>query len=272
MIIPALDEEASLPQVLADLRSEVPDCDIVVVDDGSTDLTVDVARRGGAVVLSLPFNLGIGGALRTGFRYAVNEGYDRAVQFDGDGQHDPAAVSALFAALDQGADMAVGTRFADPAHTYQVGAARRHAMQLLEALVRLLLGRTFTDTTSGFRAFDRPMLEFFARNYPVEYMESVEALLAASYAGFRVVEVPAAMRARAGGRPSTLRLKLVYHYVRLLLMLLVRASRRNRGELAALPDTPQSRATVHTPTPDTAPRRRRRPAAEPPTVQPERTP
>lgn len=230
MIIPALDEEASLPSVLADLHRELPGCDIVVVDDGSTDRTAEVARSGGAVVLSLPFNLGIGGALRTGFRFAVREGYDRAVQFDGDGQHDPRAVAALFAALEDGADMAVGTRFGDPSNAYEVSAARRRAMRLLQSIVRLLLGRTFTDTSSGFRAFNRPLLEFFARNYPAEYMESVEALLAASYAGFHVVEVPVQMYARAGGRPSALRAKLVYHYVRLLLMLVVRASRQHRGE------------------------------------------
>jgi glycosyltransferase involved in cell wall biosynthesis len=269
VIIPALDEEASLPKVLAQLHDRLPHCDVVVIDDGSTDDTARVARAGGAVVLKLPYNLGIGGALRTGFRYAVREGYDRAVQFDGDGQHDPDAVQALFEALDAGADMAVGTRFADPSHPYAVGAIRRRAMWVLQALVRVLLGRNFTDTSSGFRAFDRPVLEFFARTYPVEYMESVEALLQASYAGFRVVEVPVAMYEREAGKPSTVRLKLVYHYVRLLVMVLVGAKRSRRK------DDPAGAAPQPTPapTPSTEPERHHEPASPPrPTVTSERSP
>ncbi len=200
---------------------------MVVVDDGSTDATAEVARAGGAVVLSLPFNLGIGGALRTGFRYAVEQGYQRAVQLDADGQHDPAAISVLLAALDD-ADLVIGSRFGGHA-SYEVGRTRRRAMRLLEFTLRVLSGRTFTDTSSGFRAFGRPVLEFFARTYPSEYMESVEALLAATYEGFRIVEVPIQMHERAGGTPSNIRIKLAYHYVRLMVSLVTNASRRRPG-------------------------------------------
>ncbi len=224
MIIPAYNEAATLPAVLERLRVEVPTCDVVVIDDGSVDRTADAARSGGAVVLRLPFNLGIGGALRTGFRYAVQEGYDRGVQLDADGQHDPSLIPTLLAALDD-ADFVVGSRFGGGA-TYDVGHTRRSAMRVLEVAIRLLSGRTFTDTSSGFRAFGRPVLEYFARSYPSEYMESVEVLLAATYEGFRVVEVPVEMHQRAGGQASTHRFRLAYHYVRVLVTLFARASRR----------------------------------------------
>lgn len=228
LIIPAYNEAEALPGVLAELRHLELDHDVVVVDDGSTDETAEVARAGGATVLQLPFNLGIGGALRTGFLYAVRNGYDRAVQFDGDGQHDPDEIAGLLAALDDGADMAVGSRFAGTATSYEIGRVRARAMGVLRAAVRGLSGQSFSDTSSGFRAFRRPVLEYFARNYPSEYMESVEALVIASLNGYRITEIPVHMRGREGGEPSNQRWRLVYHYVRLLLVLTASASRRGR--------------------------------------------
>lgn len=228
LIIPAFNEAEALPAVLADLAALDLRHDVVVVDDGSTDDTAEVARQGGAIVLELPFNLGIGGALRTGFLYAVRHDYDRAVQFDGDGQHDPGEIAGLLAALDEGADMAVGSRFAGTATSYEIGRVRARAMGVLRAAVRGLSGQSFTDTSSGFRAFSRPVLEFFAKNYPSEYMESVEALVLASLNGFRIAEIPVHMRGREGGEPSNRRLRLVYHYLRLLLVLTASASRRGR--------------------------------------------
>ncbi len=233
VIIPAKDEQEALPAVLADLHAVRPDLDIVVVDDGSTDATAAVAKAGGATVLSLPFNLGIGGALRTGFRYAQREGYGRAVQFDADGQHDSTQIATLFAALDDGADMAIGNRFGGQSHTYQVGRVRAQAMGLMRFVVRQFSGQRFTDTSSGFRAFDHDVLEFFAREYPADYMESVEALLLATAAGFRVDEVPVRMHNREQGVPSTRRFKLLYHYLRLLLVITVSASRRSEVERKA---------------------------------------
>jgi glycosyltransferase involved in cell wall biosynthesis len=225
VIIPAFNEELALPKVLDELTA-LDRYDVVVVDDGSSDATARVARRPGVVVLSLPFNLGIGGALRCGFRYAVAEGYQRAVQLDADGQHEPDELETLLAPIERGMDLAIGSRFADQTHEYDVGTTRRRAMGVLRVVVRLLSGRSFTDTSSGFRAFSRPMLEFFAENYPSEYMESVEALLLALNEGFRVEEVPTRMQARTDGEASTLRFRLVYHYLRVVLMLVVQARRR----------------------------------------------
>jgi glycosyltransferase involved in cell wall biosynthesis len=227
IIIPAYNEEQSLPAVLKELAEQTPEYDVLVVSDGSIDRTATIARDAGVHVAELPFNLGIGGALRTGFSYAVRKEYDQAVQFDADGQHDPLAVAKLLAPLATGADMVIGSRFAQGgAVTYEVSAMRRRAMKLLQRLVHRLVGQEFTDTSSGFRAFSRSMLEFFAVTYPVEYMDSVEALVLACNAGFKVEEVPVNMRGRTGGAPSNRRLRLVYYYVRLLVVLVVSTTSR----------------------------------------------
>jgi len=218
VVIPAFNESASIPAVLHSLRAVVPELDLVVVDDGSTDGTSDVVRALGVRCLTLPFNLGIGGALRTGYRYAAETGYQRAVQFDADGQHRADQIGLLIEALDSGAALAVGTRFAGKGD-YEVGFGRRMAMRSLRLGVRMLCGRWFSDTSSGFRAVNRELLEVFATEYPVDYMDSVETLVAASRAGYRIVEVPVAMEERSGGAPSQRPLRLLYHYARLVVAL-----------------------------------------------------
>jgi len=226
VVIPAFNESAALPSTIGDLRARHPELDVVVVDDGSQDDTVEVARSLGVEVLPLPFNLGIGGALRCGFRYAVREGYDQALQFDADGQHDPEEIDALLAPLAAGADLVVGCRFAGT-NEYSVGRSCRAAMAVLRTLTRWLTGRRFADTSSGFRAFSRPMLERFAADYPLEYMDSVEALVQAVREGYDVREVPTAMRPRSAGQASNRRFRLAYHYLRLLVVL--GSSRRPAG-------------------------------------------
>jgi glycosyltransferase involved in cell wall biosynthesis len=226
VIIPAYNEVASLPRVLAELRSTLPELDVLVVSDGSTDETAAVGRAAGVAVVELPFNLGIGGALRTGFRYAVDEGYGTAVQFDADGQHDPTTVQRLLHAVKDGADLVIGSRFMEGGTpTYHISRLRRLAMRALEWIVWRLVGRRFTDTSSGLRGFSAPMLMYFAEHYPVEYMDSVEALVMASNAGFDVREVPAGMLGRMGGAPSTRGWRLAYYYVRLLVVLLTSYTR-----------------------------------------------
>ncbi len=225
VIIPAFNEEDALPGVLADLAATVPELDVLVVDDGSVDKTADLARAAGVEVRSLPFNLGIGGALRTGFLFATRQGYGRAIQFDADGQHESSQIPVLLAGLDDGADMVIGSRFTDAPHAYDVGRVRQQAMGVLRFVVKQLSGTRYSDTSSGFRAFSRPVIEFFSRDYPEEYMESVEALVLAVSAGFTVIEVPVQMGGRLGGEASNKRLKLLYHYLRLLLVIL--AGRRD---------------------------------------------
>ena len=218
VVIPAFNEEESLPAVLRQLRETVPEFDVVVVDDGSSDSTAAVVRAADVPCVSLPFNLGIGGALRAGYRFAAENGYDRAVQFDADGQHRADQIGLLLAALDEGAHMACGSRFA--AGGYEVGKGRGLAMGLLRVGVRLLTGQRFSDTSSGFRAVQQPLLDVFATEYPVEYMDSVETLVNACRAGYDVVEVPTLMLERAGGVPSQRPFRLAYHYARLVVALL----------------------------------------------------
>ena len=234
VIIPAYNEEASLPRVLEELTTTVPAADVVVVSDGSLDRTARVARHSGVAVVELPFNLGIGGALRTGFKYAVRHGYTRAVQFDADGQHDPAEISALERGLDAGADLVVGSRFAAGGEvTYQVGRSRRAAMRVLARFVRTLIHRDLTDTSSGFRGFSSRALEYFAQTYPVEYLDSVEALVMADVAGLAIDEVPVRMRERMSGEPSARNFRLVYYYLRLLVVMILRIGQRDRQPIEA---------------------------------------
>jgi glycosyltransferase involved in cell wall biosynthesis len=157
-VIPAFNEEEALPGVLAELREAVPDLDVVVISDGSRDRTADVARAAGVNVVELPYNLGIGGALQTGFRFAQRGGWNRAVQVDADGQHDPGQIVRLLGALDEGADLVIGTRFAENDSGYQVGRTRGRAMGAMRIAVRMLSGRRFTDTSSGFRAFSADVI------------------------------------------------------------------------------------------------------------------
>jgi glycosyltransferase involved in cell wall biosynthesis len=226
VIIPAWNEDEALPETLTELASVRPDLDVLVVSDGSTDRTADVGRAGGARVVELPFNLGIGGALQTGFRYALRNRYDRAVQFDADGQHDPNEIAALLAGLDQGADMVVGSRFGEGRVEYRVGPVRRSAMRLLHFSINAMTHHHFSDTSSGFRAFDHSVLELFAESYPVEFMDSSESLLQACRAGMTVTETPTRIRERRAGTPSTRNFRLVYHYLRLVVTILSHVSPR----------------------------------------------
>lgn len=181
------------------------------------------------MVARLPFNLGVGGALRTGFQFAARRGYEQAVQFDADGQHDVDGLSLLLAGLERGADIVVGTRFGAGSDEYRTGVVRGSAMGMLRFALSLLAGQRFTDTSSGFRAYSRPVIEYFAQMYPLEYLsDTVESLLLGCYAGFNVVEVPVAMHQRTGGAPSNRNVKLVYHYIRLVVVLVAMASPRRR--------------------------------------------
>ncbi len=194
------------------------DADVLVVDDGSSDATVDTAVGAGAVVLSHPFNLGVGAALRTGFRYAREQGYAVAVQIDADGQHEVADAKRLVEAVtEDGADLVVGSRFVAG---YDVGRVRRVGMRLLSRRVSRYLDVPLTDTTSGFRAFSAPAVDRFASAYPTAYLsDTVEALLLAGDLGLKVTEIGVQMHARQGGAPSANPLRTAYHYLRVWLVI-----------------------------------------------------
>ncbi|MCX6031073.1 MAG: glycosyltransferase family 2 protein [Chloroflexi bacterium] len=199
IIMPAHNESENLPKVIPAVRATAPEYDLVVVDDGSRDDTARVAARLGAAVVSLPVNLGYGGAVQTGFRYAVRHGYDLAVVMDADGQHDPASVPLLAEAVASGAaDVAVGSRFRGRMN-YRQPWIKRLGMRVFAWTVSRVTGREVTDPTSGFQALNAAALRFFAcDNYPVDYPDA-DTLLILHYAGFRVAEVPVTMRERISG-------------------------------------------------------------------------
>ena len=224
VILPAWNEAESIATVLAEISQKLPGVDALVVDDGSADDTARVAAEAGAVVVRLPYNLGVGGAMRLGYRYAFEHDYDVALQVDADGQHDPGYVPVLVRALDK-ADLVIGARFAGEGE-YRVRGPRRWAMALLAGVLSRLARTRLTDTTSGFKACNRPMIEFFAKWYPVEYLgDTIESMVGAIRCGFVVRQVPVAMRERTAGTPSASPLKAMVYLARagfVLLLAMVR--------------------------------------------------
>lgn len=224
IIVPAWNEAKCVGDVVREIRGELPGTDVLVVDDGSADDTSRVAREAGAVVTRLPYNLGIGGAMRLGYRYARAEGYDVAVQLDADGQHDPRYVAKLVDGLQE-ASLVIGARFAG-AGDYRVRGPRHWAMVMLSWVISRMAGCKLTDTTSGFRACDRALIELFADWYPVEYMDSVETLVRVVRLGYRVCQVPVAMRPRSAGSPSQSAAKALMYAGRAFLTLVLGLIRR----------------------------------------------
>lgn len=224
VVLPAWNEAASLPSVLAEIRDHLPAAGVVVVNDGSSDATSAVARAHGVDVLDLPFNLGVGAAMRAGFRHALEQGYDVVVQVDADGQHDPRDVPRLLGQLGE-ADVVVGARFAGTGE-YAVRGPRRWAMLVL-ARVLSRLGRTrLTDTTSGFRASGPRAVRLFAVHYPAEYLgDTVESLVIAMRSGLGVEQVGVSMRERAAGQPSQRPWKAAVYLLRACLALVLALAR-----------------------------------------------
>lgn len=227
-IVPAWNESGAIGEVVDEIREHDPRIDVVVIDDASTDDTAEVAERHGAIVLRLPFNIGIGGAVQTGFRFARDEGYDVAVRLDGDGQHAASELPKLLRPVEAGeADLVIGSRFVDPEGTYRPPFARRVGIRVFARLVSLLGGQRVTDTTSGFVALDRAGIELFAAEFPHDYPE-VEATLVALRSGLRVTQVQVDMRERTTGSSSITFVRSLYYIVKVLLALLVASLRRYR--------------------------------------------
>ncbi len=220
VIVPAYNEEKSLPGVIQDLRNHAGFADVLVIDDGSRDSTARIAKELAAEVVRLPFNLGIGGAMQAGYLYAERNGYDFAVQFDGDGQHIAGEIEKLIDPLKRGAaDLVAGSRFLEPCG-YRAPLFRRAGIWFFSFLLSRILGRRVTDTTSGFRAVNRKAIEFFSWQYPDDYPE-VETLVLLHKAGLKIAETPVMMRERSGGRSSITAIRSVYYMTKVLLAVFI---------------------------------------------------
>jgi len=231
IIVPAYNEAEGIARVVNEIRTRAPYADVLVVNDGSRDATGRLAEEAGALVIHLSTNLGIGGAVQTGYRYAAENGYRYAAQIDGDGQHNPADFGRLLDTLRaSGADMIVGSRFLT-GEGFQSTFARKVGIDLLAGLVSGLIGRKVTDPTSGYRVCGRRTIELFARDYPTDYPE-VEALVLMDNCGLSFVETPVVMSARKTGKSSISALKSVYYMIKVTLAVFMTRSRKNK-ELSA---------------------------------------
>jgi hypothetical protein len=222
-IVPAHNEVEAIAGTVSEIHRSAPDFDVVVIDDGSSDGTAARAAEAGAAVLRLPFNLGIGGAMQSGYLYALENGYDVAVQVDGDGQHDPATLHALLARLEEDPtiDMVTGSRFLEPSQEgFRSTGARRVGIRILTGVISLITRQRVTDPTSGLRMTNRRGIELFAHDYPHDYPE-VEAILLLHAHRLRRVEIPVVMRARLTGTSAISSTQSVYYMVKVLLALFV---------------------------------------------------
>lgn len=225
LIMPAWNEAPVIGQTIAAIRSAAPHYELLVVDDGSDDDTASIARAGGAMVLALPFNLGVGGAMRAGYQYARRHGVQRALQIDADGQHDPADIEIVLEGLER-ANISIGARF-DGRGDNDIIGPRRWAMRFLAAVVSRVAQTRLTDVTSGFRAADSRAIDQYCRHYPVEYLgDTVDSLVGAVRSGLAVTQVPVAMRPRQAGERSTGPIRSTLCLLRSLLALLIALTRR----------------------------------------------
>jgi glycosyltransferase involved in cell wall biosynthesis len=226
-VVPAYNEAATVGAVVGALHRDAPGWDVIVIDDGSTDDTAAVAAAAGARVVKLPFNLGIGGAVQAGFRYAREEGYDLMAQVDADGQHVAAEIGRLLAARAENPrlDMVCGSRFLSEDHRYPAPISRRTGIHLFAFLMSRIVGQRVSDPTSGFRLYNRRAIGLFARDYPHDYPE-VEAVLMLHHHRLVMAEVPVRMYERGGGQSSIRSGKSVYYMIKVLLAIGVGLVRR----------------------------------------------
>lgn len=220
VIIPAFNEEKRIASVVADVFAALPDAAVVVINDCSRDDTAAAARQAGATVVTHPFNMGYGAAIQTGYKYARDKRFDLLVQLDADGQHVPSCIPALLAPVASGeADIAIGSRFLGT--SYRPPLARRAGMALFRAIVSLVVGKSVTDTTSGFQAFNRDVIEFFCTDvFPVDYPDA-DMLIMLHRVGFRMTEVPVRMLENSEGKSMHSGLKPLYYMFKMLLSICV---------------------------------------------------
>ncbi len=231
VIMPAWNEQETVGNTVREVLEQRQDYDVLVVDDGCTDRTGVEAARAGARVLRLPFNMGVGGAMRAGFKYAREHGYPYVIQVDADGQHDPRDIAKVLQGLEH-ADIAIGARFADEG-TYSVSGPRKWAMVFLAKVISRLARTTLTDVTSGFRAGNQRAISQYIDHYPAEYLgDTIDSLVVAVRSGCTVRQVPVAMRARQGGQPSHNPAKSSIYLMRSILALFLALTRRRSHVLS----------------------------------------
>ena len=221
VILPAYNESGNIGATIRELKALDFRFDVIVIDDGSKDATAQEALNAGARVVSLPFNLGIGGAVQTGFLYALRNGYDIAVQVDGDGQHDAQYLKVILApVLEEKADITVGSRFIGSDIGWQSSAVRRVGIRFFAWLISGLTGFSVSDPTSGFRAFNAKAVKIFAEDYPQDFPEP-ESIMSANRFGLRLLEVPVQMRKRAHGHSSIRYFKTLYYMIKVTIAILL---------------------------------------------------
>ena len=227
IIIPAYNESSNIVNTIRTIESDAPDFDYIIIDDCSTDNTLAICQKQGFNVISLPINLGIGGAVQTGYRYAQRCGYDVAVQVDGDGQHNPCYLEKMVEVLVQSSvNMVIGSRFITK-EGFQSSFARRIGIKYFTWLIALLTGKKITDATSGLRLIDRSLIERFANHYPDDYPEP-ETVVDVLVSHFKVKEIPVVMNERQGGVSSISLTKSVYYMIKVTLAILVVRLKGNR--------------------------------------------
>jgi glycosyltransferase involved in cell wall biosynthesis len=234
VIMPAWNESEAVGNTVREVLNTDSRYDVLVVNDGSTDNTAAVATSAGATVLNLPFNLGVGGAMRAGFKYARRCGYSQVIQVDSDGQHDPRSIDEVLAGLAQ-ADISIGARFADRGD-YKVTGPRKWAMQLLAKVISSLAKTHLTDVTSGFRAANERAMNQYLDHYPAEYLgDTIDSLVVAIRSGCTVTQVPVEMRARQGGKPSHNPTKAAIYLGRSVFALLFALTRKRSNPAVLAP-------------------------------------
>jgi glycosyltransferase involved in cell wall biosynthesis len=221
IVIPAYNEAMNLSVVLAEIREALPSFAVLIVDDGSIDGSAEIARNLGYPVLVMPFNVGVGGAMRAGFTYAVRNGFSNVVQIDADGQHVPSDVPRLISQLEN-ADVIIGSRFAQGSKTFPISPLRRVVLKSLARFLSKIVGTKLTDVTSGFRATGSSALTLFSSHYPHEYLgDTIESLVIAHRSGLVINEIPTTIRSRNFGKSSQSRFKATIYTLRAFVVLLL---------------------------------------------------
>lgn len=220
VIIPCYNEQESIERVIENLKANAPFADYLIVNDCSTDKTLEILQANGMNYITNPVNLGIGGGVQAGYLYARENGYDIAVQMDGDGQHDPKYLEKVCAPVADGTfDMCIGSRFIEK-EGFQSSFMRRLGINIISFMIKLFTGKKIYDVTSGYRACNKELINFFAENYADDYPEP-EAIITAVLSGFNVGEVPVVMEERKGGTSSIRSLKSAYYMIKVCLALVV---------------------------------------------------